>query len=78
MPPRRDVDELKRNRVEAFMTLTLSDEEARTLRKMLQDYLPGLKFEVARSDARDIRHALALRQTLCERLLDELLSATTL
>jgi len=60
------------------MNLTLSDEEARTLQKMLHDYLPGLKFEVARSDAREIRHALVLRQTLCERLLDELIAATTL
>ena len=59
------------------MTLTLTDEEARTLRTMLRDYLPELKFEVARSDAREIRQALALRQALCERLLDDLLSATT-
>jgi len=50
--------------------LTLSDDEVRTLRGLLHDYLPGLKFEVARSEGREIRHALVRRQTLCERLLD--------
>jgi hypothetical protein len=54
------------------MTLTLNDDDARTLRALLDDYLPGLKFEVARTDARDIRHVLVLRQALCERLLAEL------
>jgi hypothetical protein len=54
------------------MQLELSDEEARTLRAMLNSYLPDLKREVARTDAHDYRHELVLRQNLCERLIAEL------
>ena len=56
------------------MNLQLSDDEVQTLREMLRDYLPGLKFEVARTDAPEIRHLLLKRQTLCERLVDELVA----
>jgi hypothetical protein len=51
------------------MTLTLSEEESRTLRELLTDYLPELKREVARTDAKEFRHHLLKRQELCERLL---------
>ena len=57
---------------EASMQLSLSDEEARTLRLLLHDYLPALRLEVARTDARDFRHELIKRQDLCERLLEDL------
>ena len=60
------------------MNLQLSDDEAQTLQGMLHDYLPSLRFEVARTHAPEIRHALVERQTLCERLADELERGTFL
>lgn len=54
------------------MNLQLNNDEVQVLREMLHDYLPGLRFEVARTHAPEIRHALVLRQSLCERLFDEL------
>jgi hypothetical protein len=56
------------------MQLTLSDEDARTLRQVLRAYLPDLRREAAGTDlgARELRHDLALREDLCERLLAEL------
>ena len=54
------------------MDVTLSDDEVQTFRELLHDYLPGLKFEVARTDAREIRHVLVQRQELCERLIGQL------
>jgi hypothetical protein len=52
------------------MQLNLSDDEAHTLRSLLHDYLPSLRLEVARTDARDIRHEMVKRQEVCERVLE--------
>jgi hypothetical protein len=54
------------------MQVELNDDEARTLRAMLNAYLPDLRREVARTDAHDYRHELVMRQNLCERLIAEL------
>lgn len=52
------------------MQLSLNEDETRTLRVLLHDYLPELRREVARTEVRDFRHELLKRQELCERLLD--------
>jgi hypothetical protein len=61
------------------MQLTLNDEEARTLLDMLRAYLPSLRRQAAGTDlpARDLRHELAQRERLCERLIGELESRPT-
>jgi hypothetical protein len=54
------------------MQIDLTDDEVNTLRSLLHDYLPELRMEVARTDARAFRHELVKRQDLCERLVKEL------
>jgi hypothetical protein len=54
------------------MDVMLSDDEVETLRGLLHDSLPALKFEAARTDDKEVRHVLIKRQTLCERLIEEL------
>ena len=54
------------------MRLELTNEDARTLRALLHDYLPTLRNEVARTEARDFRHEMIRRQEVCERVLAEL------
>ena len=60
------------------MHLTLTPEEARLLRDLLHDYLPTLQFEAARTEAKEFRHQLILRQNLIERLLAELVADSRL
>ena len=55
-----------------IMQLDLTQEDARVLRDTIHDYLPELRREVARTDERTMRHELARRQDLCERLLARL------
>ena len=59
------------------MDLTLTNDEADTLRGLLSDQLPGLKFEVARTRDKELLHVLMKRETLCEDLLDRLHRAPT-
>ena len=54
------------------MELILNEDDARTLRALLSDYLPDLRREVARTEAKEFRHAMVLRQDLVERLLAQL------
>ena len=54
------------------MTITLSDDEVETLRGLLHDRLPAIRFEVARTEVKDLRHLLLKRQEVCERLLERL------
>ncbi|MFO0847236.1 MAG: hypothetical protein U0871_01570 [Gemmataceae bacterium] len=59
------------------MQLDLTDQDARTLLGILTDYLPDLRREAAGTDlaARELRHELAAREDLCERLLARLAGA---
>ena len=54
------------------MELTLSDDDVRTLRALLSDHLREFRLEVARTEAKDFRHALLIRQELVERVLAQL------
>ena len=54
------------------MRIELTPDETTVFRTLLHDYLPELRREVARTDARAFRHELVKRQDLCERLLEEL------
>ena len=57
------------------MQIELSDDERHVLRMVLEDFLPGLRREVARTEAVVFRHELVKREELCERLLDLLRQA---
>lgn len=56
------------------MQFTLTEGEMRTMKEMLGSYLPGLRWEAARTDlpSRELRATLNQRIELCERLLAEL------
>ena len=49
--------------------LTLTEDDARKLKDFLSDHIQALRFEVARTEAKDLRHVLVARQELIERLL---------
>jgi hypothetical protein len=54
------------------MILDLTQDDARMLSELLQNYLPDLKREMARTEVKTLRHDLVLRQELVERLLERL------
>jgi hypothetical protein len=58
------------------MQINLSDADALILREMLEDYLPALQRESARTEAKELRHALVLREELIDRLLFALKGAS--
>ena len=61
------------------MQLMLTDDDARTLRAVLEEWLPDLRREAAGTElaSRDLRRELQKRQDLCERLLADLATATS-
>ncbi len=50
------------------MDIQLTDDDARTLRDMLQEFLPELKYEAARTEEKQLRHILYQREALVERV----------
>jgi hypothetical protein len=56
------------------MQLNLTDEQANTLREILESYLPEVRMEAARTDlpARELLHNLMRRRDLCERLISDI------
>lgn len=54
------------------MQLNLSDHDVEVLRGILQDCLPDLRREVARTEDRGFCHQLVEREDLIERLVQEL------
>ncbi|HEY3287050.1 MAG TPA: hypothetical protein VGJ96_08015 [Gemmatimonadaceae bacterium] len=54
------------------MQIHLTDQEAHDLHDVLHDYLPTLRREVARTDAKEFRHMLVQRLDLVERLVEDL------
>lgn len=59
------------------MQLTLTLEEAVTLRELLTSYLSELRMEIARTEAKDFRGMLRERERLAERLVEDLDRAAT-
>ena len=52
------------------MQIEMNETELHTLRQVLEDYLPQLRLEVARTEAHEFRHELLKRLEVCEHLLD--------
>ncbi len=59
------------------MQLTLTTREVEILHGLLQDYLPDLKREVARTDQHELRHLFVERQELVERMLAQMAPVTS-
>ena len=57
------------------MDIKLTDREVEILRGLLDDYLPDLRREVARTEQHDLRHLFVERQELVERLVERLAAA---
>ena len=54
------------------MQLNLTDRDTELLRGLLQEYLPDLRREVARTEERSFRHEMVERQDMVERLIEKL------
>jgi hypothetical protein len=54
------------------MHIQLTEQEAHELHDLLNDYLPMLRREVARTDSKEFRHLLVQRLDLVERIVEDL------
>src|SRR5512140_2670982 len=63
---------------QAFMNITVSDADVRTLREFLHDHFRDLQLEIAGTDAKEFRHVLLRQQAAIERLLEQLDAVETL
>lgn len=55
-----------------MVQLTLTAEEAATLRSALQSYVSDLRMEIADTDSMDFRERLKAEETVLKRLLQQL------
>lgn len=55
-----------------MVQLTLTAQEAATLRSALQSYVSDLRMEIADTDSMDFRERLKAEETLLKRLLQQL------
>jgi len=56
--------------------VTLTDQEAATLKKALEVYLSDLRMEIADTDAQDFRDELKREEAVLKRLLEQLPDVT--
>ena len=54
------------------MILDLTEHESELLRDLLEGHLPELRREVARTEKAELRHVMAERQELVERILERI------
>jgi len=52
--------------------LTLTDEEAGTLRRVLEQYVSDLRMEIADTDSMDFRDQLKREETFLKKLIEQL------
>ena len=52
--------------------LTLTDEEAGTLRRVLEEYVSDLRMEIADTDSMDFRDQLKREEAFLKRLIEQL------
>ncbi len=55
-----------------MVQITLTDEEAKTLREALEIYLSDLRMEIADTDAMEFREWLKQQETFIKKLLQQL------
>jgi len=55
-----------------MVQLTLTDQDAATLKRALETYLSDLRMEVADTDAHDFRAGLKQEESVITRLIDQL------